>query len=157
MSSKDRRDRECEARERLLWSIGAAMRNGKFESKEELQAYVNALVGQLFPDDALSTKENAWELAYQAMEEFPSKRAIALARKAIVLDPSCTDAEVILANLTSNSQEERVEVLEKAVQRARSKLGEDTFQEDSYGHLPSGSVVAEGATQFQDGKQLLAW
>ncbi len=69
------------------------------------------------------------------MEEFPSKRAIALARKAIVLDPSCTDAEVVLAKLTSNSQEERVEALEEAVRRARFKLGEDAFQEDSYGRF----------------------
>jgi tetratricopeptide (TPR) repeat protein len=119
----------------MLRSIGAAMRDREFESTEELQAFLNSLVGQPLPEGEASTEEEAQELAYQAMEAFPSERAIPLAREALALDASCTDAHVVLAKLTSPSQAAYIEALEEAVRGARAKLGDEMFQEDSYGHF----------------------
>ena len=57
-----------------------------------------------------------------------------LAKKALTIDPDCTDALVVLAEAESRSAEELIEGLEKAVAAGERSLGAQYFEENR-GHF----------------------
>lgn len=77
-----------------------------------------------------SKREKAQDLAYEAMEAPDAKTAGRLALEAVRLDPQCTDALHLLAELTSRTADEFIESLRKAVAGAEKSLGDRFFKEN---------------------------
>jgi tetratricopeptide (TPR) repeat protein len=83
-----------------------------------------------FAAAATSPREQAQELAYEAMEADTPAQAARLVEKALDLDPDCVDAIVSLAGLTADSREELVQLLEQAVAAGERSLGKDFFDKN---------------------------
>ncbi len=79
------------------------------------------------------TRARAQELSLNALAAGPTQEQLALAVKAVVLDPRSTDALVILADVFDNVNE-YAEALHLIVTRAAEDLGEEFFQRER-GHF----------------------
>ena len=110
-----------------------------FASEDDMHAFMdefNARGGSPLPtaSGTRTTSEKAQELAYQAMDSDNINTAVELAMRAVELDRCCVDALVILAHSGSDSQDELIENLEKAVWMGERALGEEFFKENR-GHF----------------------
>jgi tetratricopeptide (TPR) repeat protein len=81
-----------------------------------------------------NAKEQAQDLAYQAMEAPDADEAVGLARRALQLDPDCVDALTTLADVTARSRDDRIEQYRHAVQVGERALGPRFFEENR-GHF----------------------
>ena len=75
---------------------------------------------------AADPRERAQDLAFEAYE-LPAPRALAAARRALKLDPACTDARAIKAYVTHGEGPDLVLALEEILADAERDLGEDFF------------------------------
>lgn len=75
---------------------------------------------------AADPRERAQDLAYDAFE-LPPTRALAAARRALKLDPSCTDARAVQAYVTRGDSPELIAELEEILADAERELGADFF------------------------------
>lgn len=123
--------------ERTLRNIRKTMEGKQFESLDDANAFLRTLEGKVLAQahpQELSPKEQAQELAYQAMEAEDPATIRKLAQKALALDSDCVDALVTLARLTSQSMEAYIIALERAAEAGERSLGADFFQENK-GHF----------------------
>lgn len=83
-----------------------------------------------FPEKSKQGK--AQELAYDAMEcmHCDDKKVVKLCKDALKLYPDCVDAQVMLAEIQSESVEDYIQAMKKAVASGRKELGEDCFKND---------------------------
>ncbi len=86
-------------------------------------------------DDAESdAKDEAQELAFEAMEAESEAGARKLAKRALKLDPDCVDALVLLTSLEAHTPKEAIAGLQKAVAAGERSLGAK-FIEENKGHF----------------------
>ena len=116
-----------------------ALESQNFASKDDMHAFINefnARGGSPLPTaaGARSASEKAQELAYDAMEADDPNAAVKLAMRAVELDRRCVDALVMLAHAGSDSPDELIENIEKAVWMGERALGEEFFEENR-GHF----------------------
>jgi tetratricopeptide (TPR) repeat protein len=76
---------------------------------------------------AVDPRERAQDLAFDAYE-LPATRALAAARRALKLDPACTDARVIKACVTSGEGPDLIMMLEQILTDTERELGDDFFE-----------------------------
>jgi tetratricopeptide (TPR) repeat protein len=69
------------------------------------------------------------------MEEADPERAAELARRALALDPDCSDALYVLALNAASSRQEQITLLEQAVSAAERRLGGPPFFVENRGHF----------------------
>lgn len=108
------------------------LRGKEFESKEELEKYMQSLVGKSFdelPMPEPTPRDKAQDLVYDAWEESSAKRREEMARRALELWPDCADAYCVLAETAKSAAEER-RLLEAAVSAGERAIGPEPFQED---------------------------
>lgn len=116
--------------------LRAALRSGALEGARdvaELQERLEAFRGRSAAEVArqalaLGGAEAAQELAYQALEAPSMPRALALAAKALELDPRCCDALTQLALGRSTDAAQRTAALEHAVRCGAEQLGEERLR-----------------------------
>lgn len=125
--------------ERTMRELHQALESQEFASKDDLEAFMaefNARGGSSLAsmDGPGTASDRAQELAYQAMESDNFDTAVELAMKAVELDRRCVDALIILAHAGSDSQDELIENLEKAVWMGEQALGDEFFEENA-GHF----------------------
>lgn len=70
----------------------------------------------------------AQELAYEAFATDDDAQSVALAQKALELDPECLDAIHVLAERTSASVDEFIETLDDAVRNAERRYDDEYFE-----------------------------
>ena len=121
--------------ERTMRDLHRALESREFASEGDLQAFLdefNARGGSPLTliGGARTKSEQAQELAYEAMETADPNAAVSLAMQAVKLDRRCVDALVILAHAGSDSVDELIGNLEKAVWMGERALGEQYFQEN---------------------------
>lgn len=75
---------------------------------------------------AADPRERAQDLAYDAYEQ-PAARALATARRALKLDPACTDARAIKAYVTSDDGPDLIAALEEILADAEREMGPEFF------------------------------
>lgn len=105
----------------------------------EINAYLEKNIMGKPLDDLLGIEEEdstfqAQELAYQAMEAGSAKKALALAQKALVLDPFCVDALMQVALITAKSAAQQIQNVHEVLTKTESHLGQDYFEENR-GHF----------------------
>lgn len=77
---------------------------------------------------AADPRERAQDLAFDAYEQ-PARKALATARRALKLDPACTDARAIRAYVTHGDSPELIMELEEVLADAERELGAEFFTE----------------------------
>jgi tetratricopeptide (TPR) repeat protein len=123
----------------VIRDIQRALEGKNFETVEEVNAYLASLSGpgaaETLHDTALrSAKEEAQELAFDAMEAESDEDVRELAERALAKDPDCVDAMLALTSLDANSAEEALDGLRKAVEAGERSLGTKFFKENK-GHF----------------------
>lgn len=106
-----------------------------FDTVEEANAYLATLPGPglrraLEEAAPLTPQEEAQELAWQAMEADNAEQARSLAQSALLKDPDCVDAIVLLTELEAKTAKDAVAGLERAVGAGERSLGERYFAEN---------------------------
>lgn len=87
------------------------------------------LTSQPLPEDT-TPAEQAQELMFEAWEAPTRKQAIALARKALRLSPDCADAYNLLAEATTKTYEDALELYRQGMEAGARALGKATFKRD---------------------------
>lgn len=115
--------------EQLTRGIGRLLAEGSFASLDEANAFLEREVtGKPFVAPPPRTKtEEAQELAYRAIEEGGRVRSI-LARRALALDPDCSDSYLALGYGAFSAAEAR-SYFEQAVAAGERALGPEVFAE----------------------------
>jgi hypothetical protein len=106
--------------EQTLRELQKAIEGKSFTNPAEASAFLQTLLGSgamesLLDDVPLSLKDEAQELAFDAMEADNDAQAMQLAKRALRKDPDCVDALVVLAEIESDSPKKLIASLQKAV------------------------------------------
>jgi len=114
--------------ESVMRSVQKAIEGKQFASLEEVNTFLASLAGpglqqSLIDEAPLTPREQAQELAFDAMEAETAARARKLAKRALALDPDCVDALVLLTNLDATSPKAAIVGLQKAVAAGERALG----------------------------------
>jgi len=114
--------------QQLMHDLQKTLGKQTFANMAEVNAFMQNLVGaggQVLgaPGGPESLKDEAQDLAFDAMEAPTAAKARSLAKKALAKDPDCVDALVLLANLDAGSAKAVIEGLQKAVEAGERLLG----------------------------------
>lgn len=107
-----------------------------------LPSDVNALIASLtgpsahegLDDAEADRKDEAQQIAFDAMEAETEAEARKLAKRALRLDPDCVDALVLMTDLDAPTRKALIEGLKKAVEAGERALGAQFIQK-SKGHF----------------------
>lgn len=109
---------------------------GKDLSEEELQEALDEFMDKYNKSIGVEEVEDAWYYLDLAHEADSQKEAIKYAKKALKLDKTCLDAEVLLADLTIENPEKLKVKFEALIKKTEKILKEDDlFDEDSIGRF----------------------
>jgi tetratricopeptide (TPR) repeat protein len=113
----------------MLDSISRLLEEQDFASMEEMQAFLNReVLGRVLPPPKIEgPRDEARELALEALES-PGRRGVALARRALELDPDCAHAHLALAERTHDAAT-AIERYRSAASAAERTLGPELFEE----------------------------
>jgi len=117
--------------ESMLRDVHRAIEGKNFESIEEMNAYLASIAGTGLEQSLrearppLSPKEEAQDLAFDAMEAETEEQACKLAKHALTKDSDCVDALLILADIEAHSTKEAIAAVEKAVEAGERTLGKE--------------------------------
>jgi tetratricopeptide (TPR) repeat protein len=125
--------------------IAAAMRqmeklmaSGELITQNDLNALLASLHGpsatEGLSDREADARDEAQQLAFDAMEAESEAEARKLAKRALKLDPDCVDALVVMTDLDARSTRETIEGLQKAVAAGERSLGAQFIRENT-GHF----------------------
>ena len=105
---------------------------------EDVNALMASLAGPLvcdhLSDAEADARDEAQQLAFDAMEAESAAEARKLAKRALKLDPDCVDALVTMTDLDARSTRETIEGLQKAVEAGERSLGAK-FIKKNKGHF----------------------
>jgi len=104
----------------------------------ELNALLSSLRGpsayDRLSDRQADAKNEAQQIAFDAMEADNERQARKLAKRALRLDPDCVDALLVMTGLDARNPRETIEGLQKAVAAGERSLGEKFIRENK-GHF----------------------
>lgn len=122
--------------EKFMDGLHKQIEGKNFKSKEELQTFLDSMVGKPIPDDLppKNAKDYAKDIIYDAWDAASDRERVKLAHEALSVDPDCVDAYAILAESDAKTYEERKMYLEKAVAAGEKSLGRKFFKENK-GHF----------------------
>lgn len=107
-------------------------------TKEDWNALMTSLSGpsayDRLSDKEADAKDEAQQIAFDAMEAESEAQARKLAKRALKLDPDCVDALLVMADLDARTPREMIEGLQKAVAAGERSLGA-RFIKDHRGHF----------------------
>jgi len=113
----------------LMDSISRLIEEQDFDSVEEMQAFLEReVVGKAPPPKTDTPRDQARELALEALES-DGRRRVALARKALALDPDCAHAYLALAE-HAPELETTIQHFRAAAAAAERTLGPEIFEEE---------------------------
>jgi len=105
------------------------------ESLPSMQSIENLLAGVGgMGRGSRSAVDEAQQIMYDAWEAPTRQRAVALAKKALSVSADCADAYNLLAEATTKSIEEAIDLYRKGVEAGERALGKEAFKED-VGHF----------------------
>jgi len=120
--------------ERLLRAVNRIQAQQEFEDEASFRAFLEGFKGRpleaIRAEAGTDAKEEAQELAFQALEARSQAEAKALASQALELDPDCIDALDALAGAESVGPEEAAHRMKEVAVKAEVALGEDFISEN---------------------------
>jgi len=107
-------------------------------AEEDLDALMNSLQAPSaydgLSDEEADAKNEAQQIAFDAMEAESETQARKLTKRALKLDPDCVDALVVMTRLEARTPRDVIEGLQKAVEAGERSLGAKFIQENE-GHF----------------------
>jgi tetratricopeptide (TPR) repeat protein len=107
-------------------------------TKDDLGALLNSLRApsayDRLSDEEADAKNEAQQIAFDAMEAESETQARKLAKRALRLDPDCVDALVVMTELDARTPREVIGGLQKAVEAGERSLGAKFIREEE-GHF----------------------
>lgn len=82
-------------------------------------------------DKEADAKDEAQQIAFDAMEAESEAQARKLAKHALALDPDCVDALVVMTELDAHTPKEEIEGLQRAVAAGERSLGASFIRENT--------------------------
>src|ERR1035437_569837 len=121
--------------EQTMRNISRVLEGKEFADDAEMNAFLATLIGPglqkvLRQTKSPTAREEAQELAYDAMEAQTEAQARKLAKRALAKDPDCVDALVALTGLEATSPKQAIAGLQKAVAAGERSLGAKFFKEN---------------------------
>lgn len=116
-----------------LAGLNKLIQNQNFDNIEELQGFLDSIVGKRLDDIVPKKKgrknkqEKAQELVFEALDMDPTQGRKQI-KEALALDPNNVDAWIYMAE-TSESPETGLEYYKKALKAGKKNLGEKAFEE----------------------------
>jgi tetratricopeptide (TPR) repeat protein len=111
---------------------------GEDLTKEDLDALTTSLTGPSahagMSEPEADAKDEAQQIAFEAMDAATEAHARKLAKRALKIDPDCVDALVVMTDLDAHSTRDRIEGLQRAVAAGERSLGENFIRENK-GHF----------------------
>lgn len=124
--------------ERLLRAVNRIQARQEFEDEPAFRAFLEGFKGrpltEIRAEAGSDPKEEAQELAFQALEASSSAEAKFLATQALERDPDCIDAQNALAGAEAVGPEEAAHRMKEVAVKAELELGE-AFISDNKGQL----------------------
>jgi tetratricopeptide (TPR) repeat protein len=130
--------------EQLMRDLQKTLGKQTFANIAEVNAFMQNLMGQGGqvlggqplgePGGPESLKDEAQDLAFEAMEAATAAKARSLAKKALAKDPDCVDALVVLAGIEADSPQKMIGALQEAVAAGERSLGAKFIKENK-GHF----------------------
>ncbi len=125
--------------ERLNRAIAKLLNEHELKNKNEADRYLQQFVIGKNLDEILSLREydpieEAQSLAYKAMDSDDPLEAMKLARDALLLDPNCIDALMLVAKYTSRSLPETIEKVKQIIAKSEQAMRKE-FLEENKGHF----------------------
>ena len=94
---------------------------------EDVNALLTSLRGPSatdgLSDEEADARDEAQQIAFDAMESSTEAQALKLAKRALKLDPDCVDALVVLAGIETDSPQQLIDRLQQAVAAGERSLG----------------------------------
>ena len=101
---------------------------------EDVDALLTSLSGPSatdgLSDEEADARDEAQQIAFDAMEAETEAQALKLAKRAIKMYPDCVDALVVLAGIETDSPRQLIERLQKAVAAGERSLGAKFIREN---------------------------
>ena len=101
---------------------------------EDVNALLTSLGGPSatdgLSDEEADARDEAQQIAFDAMEAKTEAQALKLAKRALKLDPDCVDALVILAGIETDSPQQLIDRLQQAVAAGERSLGAKFIREN---------------------------
>jgi tetratricopeptide (TPR) repeat protein len=120
--------------ERLLRAVNRLQARQEFEDEASFRAFLDGFKGrpleEIRAEAGTDEKEEAQELAYQALESRSQAEARRLAAQALERDPDCIDALNAMAGTESVGPEEAAHHMKEVAVKAEVALGEDFISEN---------------------------
>ena len=118
--------------ERSLIDVTALMKDRKFESLEEANAFLQTMLKEGGPPAAPTDTplKQAQQVAYDAMEA-TGRRRVTLARQALEISEDCADAWVLLAEEETKNLRRALEYARKGVAAGERALGKEVIEKEA--------------------------
>jgi len=120
--------------ERLLRAVNRIQAQQEFEDEASFRTFLETFKGraldEIRAEAGTDPREEAQELAFQALEARSQAEARTLAAQALELDPDCIDALDALAGAESVGPEEAAHRMKEVAVKAEVALGEDFITEN---------------------------
>ena len=120
--------------EKIMQGISKKLESLNLSEEEMEQIDLAELLNSMSVPKAETPQEKARELIYTAYETSDPKKMVAIARKALKLDPDNVDALVILAEHTTTNVFEAIDGYRRAIAAGERSLGEEFFKANE-GHF----------------------
>ncbi len=116
--------------ESALRDLRKMLEGKNFDSIEDANAFLSSLSGAPIPHSAPALpKDQAQELALEAMSATTALSARKLALQALKLDPDCVDALVLMVDLEAETADAAINGIKNAVAAGERSLGKAFFEE----------------------------
>lgn len=139
-SATKKKTAPADLRKRLEQAMRQAfeMFAGEDLTKEDLDALTTSLTGpsaqEGMSEAQADAKDQAQQIAFDAMDAPSAAQARKLAKRALKLDPDCVDALLVITDLDAHTARERIEGSQRAVAAGERSLGEKFIRENK-GHF----------------------
>lgn len=108
--------------------------SGEELTTEDVHALAASLTGpsahEGLSQAEVDAKDEAQQIAFDAMDAPTAAEARRLAKRALKLDPDCVDALVVMADVDAGTTREMIEALQKAVAAGERSLGADFIRKN---------------------------
>lgn len=104
-------------------------------TKEDVNSLAASLTGpsahEGLSDAEADAKDEAQQIAFEAMDAPTEAQARRLAKRALKLDPDCVDALLVMIDVDAHTERERLEGLQRAATAGERSLGDKFIRENT--------------------------
>lgn len=122
--------------EKIFRGFEKYLKDREIDNDQDLNGAISDFMEQYNKKASKKKGKDAWDYMDMAYEAETEQEALKYARKALQMDSKCLDAEVMIAEMTSEDMDELKTTYEKLIEKAGKDLKEaDIFNKENMGHF----------------------